>query len=581
MFSTTMLLPIVVSLIFGDGQWLAFAASFLIILGSGVVIWWPVREQTRELRLREGFLVVAAFWIVLGLFGSVPLLLTDNPQLSLTDAVFESMSGLTTTGATVLTGLAALPESILFYRQQLQWFGGLGIIVLAVAVLPMLGVGGMQLYRAETPGPVKDTRLTPRITETAKALWYVYLGITVLCALAYLLAGMGLFDAICHAFSTVAIGGFSTYDESFGYFNSAAIELVAVVFMFVSGVNFSLHFLAWRHRSVKHYFKDPEFRAYAKLLGGLIAVVVVYLYAQGYYPTLTETLTHGLFQTVSIATTTGFTTADFAVWPGVLPVLLIFSSFVGGCAGSTAGGMKVIRWLLMYRQGLREVQRLVHPSAEVPVKLGSKAVPNRVVDAVWGFFCRLRRGLQRPAADPDRRRAGSGFSLLRRGRHVEQSRTRSRRSGVRLCERGEHREVGGGVRHVAGPAGDIHAAGVDHTHVLAAVTMSMAPRLEAILQRGGDSASLRYALGCEYLKAGDPARAAEHLSEAVALKPAYSAAWKQLGRAQTDAGLEEQAMESYRRGICVANERGDIQAAREMTVFLNRLRKPPAERPER
>ena len=191
MFSTAMLLPIVVSVIFGDGQWLAFAASFLIILGSGILIWWPVREQTHELRLREGFLVVAAFWIVLGLFGSVPLLLTGNPQMSLTDAVFESMSGLTTTGATVLTGLAELPESILFYRHQLQWFGGLGIIVLAVAVLPMLGVGGMQLYRAETPGPVKDTRLTPRITETAKALWYVYLGITVLCALAYLLAGMG------------------------------------------------------------------------------------------------------------------------------------------------------------------------------------------------------------------------------------------------------------------------------------------------------------------------------------------------------------------------------------------------------
>ena len=386
MFSATMLLPIVVSVIFADGQWLVFAASFLIILGSGIVIWWPVREQTQELRLREGFLVVAAFWIVLGLFGSVPLLLTNHPQMSPTDAVFESMSGLTTTGATVLTGLAELPESILFYRHQLQWFGGLGIIVLAVAVLPMLGVGGMQLYRAETPGPVKDTRLTPRITETAKALWYVYLGITVLCALAYLLAGMGPFDAICHAFSTVAIGGFSTYDESFGYFNSVAIELVAVVFMFVAGINFSLHFLAWRHRSVKHYIQDPEFRAYSKLLGGLIVVVVVYLQFRGYYPTITETLTHGLFQTVSIATTTGFTTADFAVWPGVLPVLLIFSSFVGGCAGSTAGGIKVIRWLLMYRQGLREVQRLVHPSAEVPVKLGSKAVSQRVVDAVWGFF---------------------------------------------------------------------------------------------------------------------------------------------------------------------------------------------------
>ena len=386
MFSATMLLPIIVSLVFADGQWAAFAGSFLVILGSGIAIWWPVREQTRELRLRDGFLVVAAFWVVLGLFGSAPLLLTGNPQLSFTDAVFESMSGLTTTGATVLTGLDELPESILFYRQQLQWFGGMGIIVLAVAVLPMLGVGGMQLYRAETPGPVKDTRLTPRITETAKALWYVYLGITVLCALAYWLAGMGLFDAICHAFSTVAIGGFSTHDQSIGYFDSVAVELVAVAFMFIAGINFSLHFMAWRHRSLRHYPHDPEFRAYAKLLGGLIGAVLVYLYWVGYYPTLSETLTKGLFQTVSIATTTGFTTADFASWPGALPVILILSSFIGGCAGSTAGGMKVIRWLLLYRQGLREVQRLVHPSAETPVKLGSKAVPQRVVDAVWGFF---------------------------------------------------------------------------------------------------------------------------------------------------------------------------------------------------
>ena len=386
MFSATMVLPIVVSLIFADGQWIVFAGSFLIVLGSGAAIWWPVRNQTRELRLRDGFLVVALFWVVLGLFGAVPLLLTDHPQMSFTDAVFESMSGLTTTGATVLTGLGGLPESILYYRQQLQWFGGLGIIVLAVAVLPILGVGGMQLYRAESPGPVKDTRLTPRITETAKALWYVYLGITVVCALAYWLAGMGPFDAVCHALSTVAIGGFSTYDQSIGHFDSTPVELVAVVFMFVSGVNFSLHFLAWRHRSLKHYVQDPEFRAYAKLLGWLIAVVLLYLYWQGYYPTLSETLTKGLFQTVSIATTTGFTTADFASWPGALPVLLILSSFVGGCAGSTAGGMKVIRWLLLYRQGLREVQRLVHPSAKTPVKLGSKAVPSRVVDAVWGFF---------------------------------------------------------------------------------------------------------------------------------------------------------------------------------------------------
>ena len=386
MFSGTMLIPIAVSIYYADNAWGAFAASFFIILGAGLLIWLPVRGEARELRLRDGFLVVALFWVVLGLFGAAPLLLVEHPEMDFTDAVFESISGLTTTGATVLTGLDALPKSILYYRQQLQWFGGLGIIVLAVAVLPMLGVGGMQLYRAETPGPVKDTKLTPRITETAKALWYVYLGITVVCGLAYWAAGMSPFDAICHAFSTVAIGGFSTYDASIGHFNSPLIDMIAVVFMFIAGVNFSLHFLAWRDRSLKGYLLDSEFRAYLKFLGWLTVAVLLYLYWVGYYGTLFETFTKGLFQVVSIGTTTGFTTADFAAWPGALPVILILSSFIGGCAGSTAGGMKVIRWLLMYKQGLREVQRLVHPSAEIPVKLGQKRVHHRVVDAVWGFF---------------------------------------------------------------------------------------------------------------------------------------------------------------------------------------------------
>jgi len=262
----------------------------------------------------------------------------------------------------------------------------MGIIVLAVAILPMLGVGGMQLYRAETPGPVKDTKLTPRITETAKALWYIYLGLTIVCAVSYLLAGMNLFDAICHSFSTVSIGGFSTHDTSIDFFSSTAIEAVAVVFMFLSGISFSLHFFAWRSNSVRHYFVDPEFRAYVLIMTGLLFVVLSGLYMSGEYDSLTETFTKGLFHVVSIATTTGFTTAEFSAWPGSLPVLLLFASFIGGCAGSTGGGMKVMRCLLLYKQGVREVHRLVHPSAEVPVKLGSMAVPQRVVDAVWGFF---------------------------------------------------------------------------------------------------------------------------------------------------------------------------------------------------
>ena len=386
LFSTSMLPPIAVSWFYGDGAIMAFANGFAVTLLAGALIWLPARKETRELRLRDGFVVVAAFWVVLGVAGAAPLLFSTTPTLSITDAVFEAISGLTTTGATVLSGLDDLPRSILYYRQQLQWLGGMGIIVLAVAVLPMLGVGGMQLYRAEAPGPVKDSKLTPRITETAKALWYIYLGLTIACATGYKLAGMSLFDAICHSFSTVAIGGFSTHDASIGFFDSPLIDTIAIFFMFLAGINFSLHFVAWRNNSIRHYLGDPEFRAYAQIIFVLICTVLIALYFGNQYGSLPETLRHGIFQVVSIATTTGFTTTNFSAWPGALPVLLIFASFVGGCAGSTAGGMKVIRCLLLYRQGVREVHRLVHPSAEVPVKLGNTAVQQRIIDAVWGFF---------------------------------------------------------------------------------------------------------------------------------------------------------------------------------------------------
>ncbi len=385
-FSLTMLPPIIISFIYNDHAWLSFVEGFALTLLAGILLWLPVRRVRRELRLRDGFLVVAAFWTVLGTFGAAPLYFADSLTMSFTDAVFESMSGLTTTGATVLSGLDELPKSLLFYRQQLQWLGGMGIIVLAVAVLPMLGVGGMQLYRAEAPGPVKDTKLTPRITETAKALWYVYLAFTIACAVSYAAAGMGWFDAICHAFSTVAIGGFSTHDASIGYFDSAAIDLVAIFFMFVAGINFSLHFFAWRYVSIKHYSQDPEFRAYAFMLIVVSLVTCLGLLSYRGFANADETIINGVFQAVSIATTTGFTTENFSAWPAAIPVLLVFASFVGGSAGSTAGGIKVIRWLLVYKQGVREIVRLVHPSAEIPVKLGNKAVQHRVVDAVWGFF---------------------------------------------------------------------------------------------------------------------------------------------------------------------------------------------------
>lgn len=386
LFSMTMLPPIGWGLFYDDGTWGVFAASFLIVAGIGLLLWWPVQRIRQELRLRGGFLVVALAWIVLGALGATPLLLAETPQMSFTDAVFEAVSGLTTTGATVLVGLDSLPPAILYYRQQLQWVGGLGIIVFAVAIMPLLGVGGMQLYRAETPGPVRETRLTPRITQTAKALLSVYVGITFVCAVAYWLAGMSFFDAVCHSFSTVAIGGFSTHDASFAYFESPLIEMIAVVFMFIAGINFALHFLAWRDKRLTSYFTDPELRSYVWILGVLSTFVLVYLFWQQEYDGIGETMTKGLFQAVSIATTTGYTTDDFAAWPGALPVLLLFASFVGGCVGSTAGGMKVMRWSLIYKQSVREFQRLVHPSAEIPVKLGARAVNPRIVDSVWGFF---------------------------------------------------------------------------------------------------------------------------------------------------------------------------------------------------
>lgn len=384
-FSLTMLPPIVVAIIYEDGQHAAFFEAFLVYAAVGAAIWYPLRKKRSELRIRDGFLVVSTFWVVIGLAGSLPLLFSGL-GLSITDASFEAVSGLTTTGATILVGLDDLPKSILYYRHQLQWLGGMGIIVLALAILPMLGVGGMQLYRAESPGPVKDSKLTPRITETAKALWYIYLGLTIMCMLAYVFAGMGWFDALCHSFSTIAIGGFSTHDASIGHFDNAMIDAVAVVFMIIAGANFALHFTAYRRLKISHYFRDAEFRTYILIIFTAVIIVALSLAISGHINANGHAFRAAVFQVVSIATTTGFTTENYSLWPGALPLLLILMSFIGGCGGSTAGGMKVIRWLLVFKQGVREVIRLIHPNAEIPVKLGNRAVSPRVIDAVWGFF---------------------------------------------------------------------------------------------------------------------------------------------------------------------------------------------------
>jgi trk system potassium uptake protein TrkH len=385
-FSLTMLPPIGVSLLYDDGHWQPFVAAGAIIASVGMLLWLPSRRVRRDLRLRDGFLIVSVFWVFLGLAGATPLYLSDVPELSFTDAVFEAVSGFTTTGATVIVGLETLPKSILYYRQQIQWLGGMGIIVLAVAILPILGIGGMSLYKAETPGPMKDQKLTPRITQTAKALWAIYLSLTAACVAAYWLAGMSVFDAVAHAFSTVATAGFSPYDASLAHFDSVAVELVATVFMFLGGASFALHFTALKRREPGIYWRDTEFKSYFLLCAAVAAFAALYLYAMGEYPTLAESLRHAAFQVVSMQTTTGLLTEGFAHWPGALPALLVLLSFIGGCAGSTTGGMKVIRWLIVFRQGVAELKQLVHPSAEVPVKLAGRPVPQRIILGVGGYF---------------------------------------------------------------------------------------------------------------------------------------------------------------------------------------------------
>ena len=385
-FSFAQVPPLVVDLIYAEGEYISFLYSFLLTVLGGLVLWWPFREVKKDFRLREGVLIVVCFWIVLSLFGTLPFLITDSiSKLSFSDAFFESMSGLTTTGATVLSQLDDLPKSILFYRQQLQWLGGMGIIVLAVAVLPLLGVGGMELYHAESSGIAKD-RLTPKLRNTAIALWKIYVSLTVLCAIGYFFSGMSIFDAISHSFSTVAIGGFSTHDSSIGYFNSPAIEMIAMFFMFLAGINFSLHFLAWNNRSLSDYIKDSEFKTYSMVLICSTIIVIAALSFNSQYESSSETLRHSLFQTISIATTTGFTSQNFSNWPAAIPVFLIMMSFIGACVGSTGGGIKVVRILVMFRLGMKEIHKFIRPNAQVSVKLNKSSINEKALVSVLGFF---------------------------------------------------------------------------------------------------------------------------------------------------------------------------------------------------
>jgi len=376
--------PMAIAQYLGENTRAAFFDSFLLIGAVGLMLWYPVRNARYDLRMRDGFLITTSIWVLASLVTAIPFTLAP-PYLSFPDAVFEAASGLTTTGATVITGLDSLPRSVLFYRQSLCFIGGMGIVILAVAILPMLKIGGMQLFRAESTGPQKDNKLTPRIADTAKALWLVYIGLTVACAVAFWIGGMTPFDAFSHALSTLATGGFSTHDASFGFWNSPLLEGTAIVFMLLGGTSFGLHWYAWRRATVGHYQSDSELRAFLRIVLLATVVVSVSAWLGGRFDTYPEALRHGAFQVVSNITTTGFSTTGFADWPGMAPLLLILLGFIGGCAGSTAGGIKVARVQMVVRQGLREIRQLVHPKGQFVVKLGGKRVSESVVISVAGF----------------------------------------------------------------------------------------------------------------------------------------------------------------------------------------------------
>ncbi|MDP8171126.1 TrkH family potassium uptake protein [Pasteurella skyensis] len=389
-FSLTMLVPAIVALIYGDGEGTTFIQSFLISVTLGFLSWWSCRHCKDELRSREGFLIVVAFWFVLGGIATLPLLLAKSINMSAADAFFESFSALTTTGATVMSGLDQLPKALLFHRQFTQFVGGMGIIVLAVAVIPLLGVGGTQLYKAESSGPLKDQKILPRITEIAKLLWILYALTTLACAISYWIAGMSLFDAIGHSFSTISNGGFSTHDANMGYFTSTSIHIIATVFMLIAGCNFSLHILAtmnWKKGNVlKVYTQDPEFRFFAFTQCVFITLFSVGLYLTSSEYSLLKSFELGSLQLVSMSMTSGFTIFDFNQLPSYLGILLLFAASIGGCAGSTSGGLKAIRVFVLWLQVKRELKQLVHPSLVNSIKLEKSALPIRIIESIWAFF---------------------------------------------------------------------------------------------------------------------------------------------------------------------------------------------------
>jgi trk system potassium uptake protein len=383
-FAVTYLLPIATSLIYDDGTVIAFVLAMLIDFAVGYVLWLATRRHRRDLRPRDGYLLVTLGWLLMAAAASIPLVIA-LPGLSYTDIFFETMSALTTTGSTVIVGLDGLQPAVNLWRHALQWYGGMGIIVLAIAILPLLGVGGMQLYRAEMPGAYKD-KLTPRITDTAKALWLVYAAVTAACALALRLAGMDWFDAVNHAFSAVALGGFSTHDTSIGYYNSPAIEAVLMLFMLIAALNFRTHFAAWQGRTPRIYAGDAEAKALLCVVAVSVVLVTAYVWLQGVYPDFTSALRHVAFNLVSVATTCGYASADYSPWPAFATFWLLFLSCVTCSTGSTGNGIKMFRTLMLVQQSGRELRRLIHPQLVSPLRFGAHVVPNGIVYAILAFI---------------------------------------------------------------------------------------------------------------------------------------------------------------------------------------------------
>jgi len=380
LFSFSYVFPIVVSLAFNDNSLYLFMPAFILVGSLGLIGLFFTKGVQRDLSAKDGFVIIVMFWLVLSLAGSIPFYLSGMSPI---DSFFESMSGITTTGATVISNIESLPESLKFYRQLLQWMGGMGLIVLAIAVMPLLGIGGGQLFKTDIPGAMGEQRLTPRIQETAKALWSIYLGLTILCAIFYGIAGMSFFDAVSHAMSTVSIGGFSTYNDSIGHFNNLTIEIICMMFMLLSAMSFALHYFSiYKSKSLK-YFYDPELRFFVSIL---IIIFILALLVNALSGQSNLSMRELAFHTVSTVTTTGFGISDTSTWSFSISFLLLIGAFIGACSGSVGGGVKSWRVMIMLNHAYSNIVKMIHPNSVVTLKVGTKSVDDNVATSVWGFF---------------------------------------------------------------------------------------------------------------------------------------------------------------------------------------------------